>query len=63
VFIMSRYLDRTKQERYIFSETIAANCIHAILQPWSMYLLFNPHCEAYGYNGPLAPLMNDTCFN
>lgn len=63
VFIMSRYLDRTKQERLVFSETIAANFIHAIMQPWSMYLLLYPHCDGYEYNGPFAPLMDDTCFN
>ena len=59
---MHRYLDRDKQQKMVFSETIAANCFHLIMQPWSIYLLLFPRCQD-GYREPFAPITDVLCFN
>jgi hypothetical protein len=62
VIVMHRYLDRDKQQKMVFSETIAANCFHLIMQPWSIYILLFPRCQD-GDREPFAPLMDVLCFN
>ena len=62
VFVLHRYIERDRQQKLVFSETLAANCMHLIMQPWSLYILMYPRCQD-GDRSPLAPLFDDVCFN